>query len=91
MSKVIVDREDFKYALRCARSSEGRLRGPTLRRLLAALDRDPDALIEQVVEALLDNNPGWGTWETVSDEDRRVFLSDARAALAAITGEGKEA
>ena len=56
-------------------------------RVRAALDRDPDALIEQVAKALLGNNPGWGEWETVSDDDRRIFESDARAAIAAITGE----
>ena len=81
MSKVIVvlDREDAVSSLYYA-LPEGMI--PALR---AALDRDPDALIEQVAEAI-----------RVADlnidarSEHEAFQCYARAALAAITGEGKD-
>lgn len=62
--------------------------------LITALDRDPDALIEQVARAISDANDldGWG-WDrdTINGKlAREQYRKLARAALAAITGEGKD-
>lgn len=67
----------------------------------AALDRDPDALIEQVAKALYGaglsewtqgglNYATGPEWDRLADWQRHAYLNKAEAVLAAITGEGKD-
>ena len=55
----------------------------------AALSEPSENQVERVARALHFNNPGWGEWDEMSDEDQAIFRSDARAALAAIDKEGE--
>jgi len=82
---VIVDREDFKYALRCARRGDDmRLTGKYLDRLLAALDRDSDELEARLAKAI-----GEAIWKHDNSEKRDFKAFLARAVLHALQ-EGTE-
>lgn len=47
----------------------------------AALSEPSENQVERVARALHFNNPGWGEWDEMSDENQAIFRSDARAAL----------
>lgn len=93
MSKVIValDREEAELL---ARFTAGALIGSPTRTLNgpvhAALDRDPDELVEQVARTLYVAQLTGGSYFWKDLPNQEPWRKQARAALAAITGEGKD-
>jgi hypothetical protein len=88
---VIVDREDFKYALRCARRGDDmRLTGKYLDRLLAALDRDPDIetrIAEAIEPSVFRDDLTW-SHSNMPEAGRQLARSQARSVLAVLGEEG---
>lgn len=105
MSKVIVvlDRDEARADVERLGILPSVLKGeplPTLDALRAALQRDPDELVEQVAEAIYGlARSAWNQgklnyatgpkWERLTDWQRKGYLDMARAAIAALTGKGK--
>lgn len=86
-SKVIVLTEAETHWLAASVQQESEASGTAqgiYDKLNAALDRDPDALTEQVAKAIK------GPYFEVTPPGEELFDRCARAALAAITGEGKD-